>query len=445
MQNRIDQKALITDHVHEFQQRYLDMPKGQKHQADYDRERVEVQSVFKAILAKEEAGQDITDDVLFRLLPHMDNKYNREHGHRISTWPVIQKDIKNWYENAGWQIPDNWPKVAKAVLELTSRCVQQPEQAAFEHFKRLDYIKGFESGIISPILYCLRPDLLVINSKNRSTVNYLFGLMGKQEQIDTSLINYLENITITRSLLDTLEEPLFDRYDTFDMFCHYMCSKRLGGYARGKNPVPKPSTRIYSKGTKPEVVAVHDGDTVEVVETTPAVALFSHEEVQWMLIELGNNLGCDVWIARNDQGKSFNGQLFADHTLARLPHLGFDQDTTRVVEFIDVLWLKGNAIVAAFEVEHSTSIYSGILRLSDLVTMQPNVNIDLFIVASSGRADKVARELNRPTFSSYALKLNERCKFIPYEGIKQLAQDTKHYAGFMDARVIQRIAQSCKI
>ena len=48
------------------------------------------------------------------------------------------------------------------------------------------------------------------------------------------------------------------------------------------------------------------------------------------------------------------------------------------IELIDVLWLQGNAIVAAFEVESTTSIYSGLLRMSDLVAMQPNLNIPLW-------------------------------------------------------------------
>jgi hypothetical protein len=41
-------------------------------------------------------------------------------------------------------------------------------------------------------------------------------------------------------------------------------------------------------------------------------------------------------------------------------------------EQIEVLWLKGRAIQRAFEVEHTTSIYSGILRMADLLTWRSN-------------------------------------------------------------------------
>jgi hypothetical protein len=53
---------------------------------------------------------------------------------------------------------------------------------------------------------------------------------------------------------------------------------------------------------------------------------------------------------------------------------------------IDVLWLDGNAIVAAFEIESTTSIYSGLLRMSDLLAMQPNLNIPLFLGCRRGSA-----------------------------------------------------------
>jgi hypothetical protein len=79
--------------------------------------------------------------------------------------------------------------------------------------------------------------------------------------------------------------------------------------------------------------------------------------------------------------------------------LQFDDATNKTIELIDVLWLKGNAIVSAFEIESTTSIYSGLLRMSDLIAMQPNLNIPLYLVAPDERREKVMMEVNRPTFS----------------------------------------------
>jgi hypothetical protein len=44
--------------------------------------------------------------------------------------------------------------------------------------------------------------------------------------------------------------------------------------------------------------------------------------------------------------------------------------------------------VAAFEI---TSICSGLLRMADLVAMQPNLNIPLFLVAPEERREKCLR------------------------------------------------------
>jgi hypothetical protein len=93
--------------------------------------------------------------------------------------------------------------------------------------------------------------------------------------------------------------------------------------------------------------------------------------------------------------------------------LQFDEATNRTVELIDVLWLKGNAIVAAFEIESTTSIYSGLLPMSDLIAMQPNLNIPLYFVAPDERRQKVIDEVNRPTFSRLAPPLQRFAALSP--------------------------------
>ena len=140
-----------------------------------------------------------------------------------------------------------------------------------------------------------------------------------------------------------------------------------------------------------------------------------HLEIQWLLLKLGNDMALDVWVARNDRSKVFNGHRFVDlpRIKEELP-LQFDEATNRTIEFIDVLWLQGNAILAAFEIESTTLIYSGLLRMADLIAMQPNLNIPLYIVAPEERKDKVIIEVNRPTFSRLTPPLNEMCRFISF-------------------------------
>lgn len=137
-----------------------------------------------------------------------------------------------------------------------------------------------------------------------------------------------------------------------------------------------------------------------------------HRELVWKLIRLGETLGCDVWVASDERGKTFEGEAFADHVLSDFPAVGLDPESRDLVRGIDVLWLRGRSVAAAFEVEATTSVYSGLLRMSDLVALQPNTSIDLFIVAPDERAPKVRSEILRPTFESFDPPLRARCRYL---------------------------------
>jgi len=60
-------------------------------------------------------------------------------------------------------------------------------------------------------------------------------------------------------------------------------------------------------------------------------------------------------------------------------------------------------------------IYSGLLRLNDLVLAQPNNQIDLYIVASRSKRQKVFTQLIRPSFHS----LVPKCNFFSFEDIDE--------------------------
>lgn len=87
------------------------------------------------------------------------------------------------------------------------------------------------------------------------------------------------------------------------------------------------------------------------------------------------------------------------------------------VRLIDVLWLTGDQVAAAFEVEHTTSIYSGILRLLDLSTGRSPGGVDLhmFLVAPDSRENDVREQLLRPAFRNQELRL----KFLPYSALEE--------------------------
>lgn len=140
-----------------------------------------------------------------------------------------------------------------------------------------------------------------------------------------------------------------------------------------------------------------------------------HTEIQYHLLSLGAEMGLDVWVARNDRSRTWGNS-----SLGKMPRMvsnlptQFNEATQRTIELIDVLWLKGNSIVAAFEVECTTSVYSGLLRMSDLLALQPNLDLKLYLVAPDERRAKVAQEIRRPTFQLRSKPLHAVCGFLPF-------------------------------
>jgi hypothetical protein len=144
-------------------------------------------------------------------------------------------------------------------------------------------------------------------------------------------------------------------------------------------------------------------------------------------------MGMQIWVPRSDRA-SVLAQCQGDHPslLERLP-LNYDETTLKTIEQIDVLWLKGRAIKRAFEVEHTTSVYSGILRMADLLALQPNMDIRLHIVAPLMRREKVFQELRRPVFSLLDRgPLSECCTYLSYDSVLQLAEQP-HLSHLLDS------------
>ena len=140
----------------------------------------------------------------------------------------------------------------------------------------------------------------------------------------------------------------------------------------------------------------------------------THTEIQGWLRDLGRALGYQVWIAANDRNRTWNGGRLGDGCLEALPAAVATAPGAEAVRLIDVLWLEAGAatIAAAFEVEHTTSIYSGIVRLLDLALGGGSQATDgLFLVAPDNREAEVRAQLSRPAFSRVS---DLKVRYLPY-------------------------------
>lgn len=148
--------------------------------------------------------------------------------------------------------------------------------------------------------------------------------------------------------------------------------------------------------------------------------------VQAMLSRIGERMKLKIWLPKSDRQRVLSvWKPETDSLLNTLP-LNYDNITLRTIENIDVLWIKGRSIVRAFEVEHTTSIYSGILRMADLMALQPNLDISAHIVATAERREKVLQEISRPVFALLEKgPLKESCTFISYEAVTELSLEKR--------------------
>jgi len=154
-----------------------------------------------------------------------------------------------------------------------------------------------------------------------------------------------------------------------------------------------------------------------------------------LLAKIGHQVGCDVWIATNDQSKSWKGERLGDLSLKVLPPL-VDNTSRRIINLIDVLWLRGDDVLAAYEIEHTTSIASGLLRLYDLDALCPTRTMHLCVVIPHPSLKRFQAVLARPAFQR--LNMQKRCLIIQEETLLEHAEHILRWAS--SPTVITRLA-----
>jgi len=142
-----------------------------------------------------------------------------------------------------------------------------------------------------------------------------------------------------------------------------------------------------------------------------------HTEMQFHLLKVGKALGYDPITASNDRSKCYGEINFSFISLDKFPTLSIDKETLSTIQLIDVIWFERgtNKVVCAFEVEKSTSIYSGILRLSDLAFSLPDHSSSLFIIIPDKREKDVLLQLSRPSIKKSQVLI----KYILFSDLRE--------------------------
>ena len=254
------------------------------------------------------------------------------------------------------RIPDIYESEAnqRAFGEFLNVCLCcDREDALIEAIHRLDTLKIKGLGpAVANLLYFLHPTLV--------------------PPFNTAIVRGYNTITGARVKLGSWPDDLAMRAGMLRMNDEHrdLLSNDFGALAGFLFDVGSNRYPLLFSSIDPQARAAWQSDLVRVREeavraTAPSADDRTHAEVQSWLRDLGKALGFDVWIAANDRGRLYEGLTLGTGCCETLPATIENSPGIDAVRLIDVLWLNraGGRVAAAFEVEHTTSIYSGIVRL----------------------------------------------------------------------------------
>jgi hypothetical protein len=142
---------------------------------------------------------------------------------------------------------------------------------------------------------------------------------------------------------------------------------------------------------------------------------FSHSQIQTLVGAIGLIKGFDIWIPSMDRSKLDWKLTSKFECIPDLPSRY--ENINNVIREVDIIWLKRGSsdLFAMYEVEHSTPIYSGLLRFNDLHLAEPHLKTKFSIVSNDLRKSLFLRQINRPTFKRSGL--SEICNFLEYKDV----------------------------
>jgi type II restriction enzyme len=286
-------------------------------------------------------------------------------------------------------------------------------------------IKGLGPAVAN-IIYFLHPT--IVPPFNTAMVNGFNALFGDRKKLGSWESYLAMREVIVRTNVE-VRDQLSKDLGAFAGLLFEIGSGRLvvGGNVEAVLKTEKVKAEKVAKARHAAVLAEHEAES-------------EHTQIQYLLIKIGRALKYDVHVARNDRHRLYDGQAFALLTVPELPLMDWPPEVMDTVSLIDVIWLKPGTgeIVSAFEIEKSTSIYSGILRMEDLARSIPDCTCHFYLVAPDRREKEVMAQLARPAFRSDLTDIP--LAFIPFNDLCDHCDALCKFGE--DHQILKKIARS---
>ena len=154
-----------------------------------------------------------------------------------------------------------------------------------------------------------------------------------------------------------------------------------------------------------------------------------HSQIQVALAEIGNALALRTWVAIEDHGIVHDGrnilqypfivkQLEAERTLSAFP------EAVGVAKHIDCIQFNGG-LPFVFEVEHTTGVTSGLIRMLHFHEEAPHIATSFVVVAPDEDRPLVMERCNHEQFR----ELNPM--YLPYSSVEELYSFARRRNGYI--------------
>jgi type II restriction enzyme len=363
---------------------------------------------LKAFRSIRRGVMQVVDDVKSKCFP---NDFKGSSLEFVLTCITEQKQVFEgaahpFYWKPKLRIPDIYENESnkQSFGQFLENCLYaKSEEQILKEIIKLDElrIKGLGPAVAS-ILYFLHPTL--ISPFNTAIVNG-FNFLYKDRK---KLGNWSEYLKLREVIMDTnnqyRNELSSDLGAIAGLLYEIGMQKLVLGADEYLSELERRKLEKLIVKRHEEVIAEKDEENL-------------HTEMQYHLLKIGASLGYDVIPACNDRSKCFAGNSFSFISLSRFPEIILDNETLNTVKLIDVLWFeKGtNNVIAAFEVEKSTSIYSGILRLTDLSFTIADGDEVFYLIVPDKREKEVKMQLSRPAIRKNGTSI----KYILFSELRQ--------------------------
>jgi hypothetical protein len=203
---------------------WLYSPAGRKHIDSITREKEDVKKWMTTISRLDKKSSEFTDSVLYGLIPH----HLTKNAKRVSSFPAAQ-DIKLKLHSRYRYSDKEFNRVANLIYALLEgfQMASGSLKDLIRQFKSdTKYSKGFQSGMLSPLIFCLNDSFPVITEKTTRTYRTLAPTLNLNvKTVESRLRYYPDMVDAVSEFVKSLGIPDLKDQTIFAAFCWWFATE----------------------------------------------------------------------------------------------------------------------------------------------------------------------------------------------------------------------------